>query len=143
MIRKILAVLAGTVVAVVSIAAMQTVGHQLYPLPADIDFSDPRVLDSVMFDAPPGALLLVIASYIAGTIVGGLAASLIARSSTYVYTAIIGTLMTIGTLINVTSIPHPLWFSVTAIVGIIASIFIASRLADAMLGLNEQPTERR
>lgn len=135
--------LVGAIVAIGCITSLQMIGHQLYPMPANLDFSDPAVLDSVMFVAPRGALLLVIASYIAGTIGGGLVASLIAGSSAYVYTAIIGTLMTIGTLINVTTIPHPLWFSVSAIAGIIASIFLTSHLADAVLARRKHATGER
>ncbi len=135
--RKILAVLLGAAVSVALITVFQIVGHKLHPLPADTDFSDPQVLDRIMFEVPPEALMLVVFSYIAGTIGGGLVAALIARSSSYVYTAIIGTLMTVGTVINVMTIPHPLWFSVTAITAIIACIFLTSRLAEMLLGRAE------
>jgi len=33
-----------------------------------------------------------------------------------------------GTVINLVSIPHPLWFSITSVVAIIATIFVTSRL---------------
>ena len=47
--------------------------------------------------------------------------------------AIIGGLVLMGTVINLISIPHPRWFSITSVVAIIATIFVTSRLGSSFV----------
>ncbi len=42
-------------------------------------------------------------------------------------------LLVLGTVINLISIPRPLWFSMTSIVAIIATIFVTSRLGSTFV----------
>ena len=79
-------------------------------------------------DAPIVALLLVLGAWLVAALVGGLLACFIAKESPLIYSAIIGGLVLMGTVINLISIPHPLWFSITSVLSIIATIFVTSRL---------------
>ncbi len=131
--RKILAVVFGIVVAVVLIIAIEALGHAVYPMPEGLDLTDPEALQAYVMDAPIAALLFVLGAWLVATLVGGLLACFIAKESPLVYSAIIGGLVLLGTIINLMSIPHPTWFSITAISAIIATIFVTSRLGSSFV----------
>ncbi|MCZ6715519.1 MAG: hypothetical protein O6946_00485 [Gammaproteobacteria bacterium] len=133
MTRKILAVVFGVVVAVVLIIAIEALGHTVYPVPDGLDLTNAEVLKAYMIDAPIAALLLVLGAWLVAALVGGLLACYIAKESPLVYSAIIGGLVLMGTVINLISIPHPLWFSITSVVAIIATIFVTSRLGSSFV----------
>ena len=133
MTRKILAVVFGTVVAVVLIIAIEALGHAAYPMPDGLDLTNPEVLKAYVMDAPIAALLLVLGAWLVAVLVGGLLACFIAKESPLVYSAIIGGLVLMGTVINLISIPHPLWFSTTSVLAIIATIFVTSRLGSSFV----------
>ena len=79
-------------------------------------------------NAPIAALLIVMSAWIIATLAGGLLACFIARESPMVYATIVGGLVLLGTIMNLFAIPHPLWFSITAVLAVIATIFITGRL---------------
>ncbi len=133
MTRKILAVVFGVVVAVLLIIAIEALGHTVYPVPDGLDLANPEVLKAYMIDAPIAALLLVLGAWLVAALVGGLSVCFIAKESPLVYSAIIGGLVLMGTVINLISIPHPLWFSITSVVAIIATIFVTGRLGSSFV----------
>ncbi len=135
--RKILAVVFGIVVAVVLIIAIEALGHAVYPVPDGLDLTDPEALQTYVMDAPIAALLFVLGAWLVATLVGGLLACFIAKESPLVYSAIIGGLVLLGTILNLMSIPHPTWFSITAISAIIATIFVTSRLGSSFVAAPE------
>ncbi len=131
--RKIIAVVLGALVAVVLIIAIEALGHAVYPPPDGLDLTDPETLQAYIMEAPIGALMFVMGAWLVATLVGGLLACFIAREAPLVYSAIVGGLVLLGTIINLMSIPHPLWFSITAVLAIIAMIFITSRLGTSFV----------
>jgi hypothetical protein len=131
--RKIVAVVLGVLVAVVLIIAIEALGHVVYPPPDDLDLTDTAALHAYIMDAPIAALLFVLAAWLVATLVGGTLACFIARETPLVYAAIVGGLVLLGTIINLMSIPHPLWFSITSVLAIIATIFLTSRLGSAFV----------
>lgn len=133
MLRKISAVVLGAVTAVVLIIVIEALGHAIYPPPADLDVTNFEALQAYVMNAPPAALLFVMAAWIIATLVGGLLACFIAAETPLVYAAIIGGLVLLGTIINLLSIPHPLWFSITSVLAIIATVFITSRLGSSFV----------
>ena len=133
MIRKISAVVLGVVTAVVLIIAIEALGHAVYPPPDDLDTSNIEALQAYVMNAPLAALLFVMAGWLIATLVGGLLACFIARETPLVYAAIVGGLVLLGTIINLLSIPHPLWFSITSVLAIIATIFITGQLGSSFV----------
>ena len=131
--RKIFAVVLGVIAAVVLIIAIEALGHSLYPLPASIDVTDTDAMEAYVTTLPVTALLIVMAAWIVATLVGGLLACFIARETPLIYSAIIGGLVLLGTIINLMSLPHPLWFSITSVLAIIATIFITGRIGSSFV----------
>jgi hypothetical protein len=133
MIRKISAVVLGVLMAVILIIAIEELGHAVYPPPDDLDITNKDALQVYIMDAPIAALLFVMAAWLVATLAGGLLACFIARETPLVYAAIVGGLVLLGTIINLLSIAHPLWFTITSIPAIIATTFITGRLGSSFV----------
>ena len=131
--RKIVAVVLGVVVAVVLIIAIEALGHSVYPVPEGLDISNKEAMQAYVTNLPIGAQLFVMGAWLVATLAGGLLACFIARATPLVYAAIVGGLVLLGTIINLMSIPHPPWFSITSVLAIIAMIFVTGRLGSSFV----------
>lgn len=129
MARKIAAVFLGIVVALALVFVVEMLGHQVYPPPTDLDFTRPEVVTSYMQTLPIGAFIFVLGGFALATLGGGFVAAKVARDRPNLHAGIIGVLMLCATGANLLMIPHPLWFSVTAVALIIVATVLAARLA--------------
>ncbi len=129
MIRNIGALIAGIVTAFASIYLIEKLGHTIYPPPADLDFSDPEAIRPYIATLPIVALLFPMFAWFVGTFAGSLVANFCGDAKPYVFAGIVGGLVLAATVANLIMIPHPLWFSITSLIGIVASAWLANRLA--------------
>ena len=129
MIRRIAAVLIGIVAAVAVVFVVEMVGHNVYPPPTDLDFTQPEVVTAYMKTLPIGAFVFVLGGFALATFIGGFVAAKIVGDRPGLYAGIVGALMLCATGANLLMIPHPLWFSATAIALILAATVMAARLA--------------
>jgi hypothetical protein len=125
---SVLAVITGCVVAFVVVALVESWGHWVYPLPRDLDFTQPERVAEFIQTLPAGAFGFVLAAWFLGTLVGGVTAALMTRRRPFVTTGIVAGVVLLATAANLLLIPHPLWFAVTGISG----IFVAWLLAGAL-----------
>jgi nicotinamide riboside transporter PnuC len=130
--RKVAAVVLGIIVAVVFIIAIEALGHSVYPVPEGLDITDTEAMQAYVTGLPIGALLFVMGAWLVATLAGGLLACFIARETPLVYSAVVGGLVLLGTIINLMSVPHPSWFSITSVLAIIAMIFVTGRLGASL-----------
>lgn len=113
MLRIILGILAGAVLAMLIVAGLETAGHLVFPPPPGIDVTDPEQLAALMPLVPMGAKIWVVAAWGLGALGGGLAAILISRRS---WTAwVIAGLIACAGVATILMIPHPLWMQVAAV----------------------------
>ena len=126
MIRSILGVIAGIVVAVLTVMAVQALGHALYPYPADVDLNDPEQIARVFPTIPLAAKLFVVAAWFGGALAGAAVAKAIAGRDWAAWT--IAVLIAIGGLANIFVIPHPVWMQVSAVVAPLLGGLIANHL---------------
>ncbi len=129
MFRKILGGLTGMVAAFSVIALVQSIGHQIYPTPEGLDMNDTEAFAAYVESLPAGAFIPVLLSYFAGTAAGTFVGGWIAGGSGMTYAVIFGTLILTLTVVNLFMIPHPLWFSIIAVIGIPAAAYAAGRFA--------------
>lgn len=132
--RSVLAVITGCVVAFVVVALVESWGHWVYPLPRDLDLTQPERLAEFIQTLPAGAFGFVLAAWFLGTFVGGVTAALIARRRPFVTTGIVAGVVLLATAANLYLIPHPLWFAVTGIAGILAAWLLAGAMTHCCLG---------
>ena len=129
MIRNIAALIAGIVTAFASIYLIKNLGHTIYPPPPDLDFSDPEAMRPYIATLPIIALLFPMFGWFIGAFAGSLVADFCGNAKPYVFAGIVGGLVLAATIANLILIPHPLWFSITSLLGIIASAWLATRVA--------------
>ena len=131
MLKRIAAVLLGVVTAFVLVAVVQKLGHLIYPPPADLSLAEPERWKAYVAGLPPGPFLFVLAAWAVGTLGGGWVATLIAREKPLVFALIVGAVVMIASIAQLVAIPHPLWFTIAAIILIPAAAYAAARLAPA------------
>jgi hypothetical protein len=127
-VRTVIAVVVGTVVAFVLVGVIEAIGEFVYPPPAGVDFGKPDQLASYMQRLPGGALAFVLAAWIVATFLGGLVAAWIARTRTALVAAIVGALVLAATIMNFVLIPHPPWMIGAGVLGIAIAAYLAGRL---------------
>ena len=116
MARKLLALLAGVLTAIIVIGIIEYIAHLLYAPTVPPDRSNPEAMRAFIAAMPAGAFLLILLAYAAGTFVGGVVAGRIARSTAWRHAGSIGGLILLFALMNIVVLPHPLWFTVSAII---------------------------
>jgi hypothetical protein len=127
--RSVLAVLGGAAVAFILIAAVELLGHRIYPLPADLDVNDPEALAGAMAKAPIGALLLVLLAWAVGTVAGAWVAARLSGRSHVLHGVIVGALLFAAAMANLLSFPHPIWFWIAAIALFFPCAYLGATLA--------------
>lgn len=129
MIRKLVAAVVGIIVAMLTIRAVEMLGHLVYPPPADIEFGDPDEVRAFMATLPVGSILFVGAAWAAGTFLGTLAGALLSRSKPLPYAVVVGGIVLAGAITMLLIIPHPWWFTIAAPVAVIVAAFLGMTIA--------------
>ena len=130
-VRSSLAVLVGAAVAFSLVAVIESLGQLVYPAPPGMDFSNPEQLRDYVRRVPLGALLIVLAAWVIATFTGGLVAARIAKARPVLFAGIVGALVLAATIANLLTLPHPAWFVVTGIAGILLATYAAGKVAAA------------
>ena len=135
MVKNIAAGIAGVIIAVGLVWLIEMIGHAVYPPPPDIDFSNADAIRGYIANLPPGAFLFVGCGWFIGTLCGTMAACRIGTAPPWTSALVIGGFMLAATAFNLTTIPHPLWFSVVGIAAIVVAAWIGmvfgSRLSNS------------
>ncbi len=132
--KNIAAGIAGVVIAMALVWLVEKIGHAVYPPPPDLNFADPDAMRAYIETLPLGALLFVAAAWFIGTLCGTCAACAIGTAKPMIFAMVVGGLMLIATIMNLVMIPHPLWFSVLGIVGIIVAAWLGTMCKRATAG---------
>jgi hypothetical protein len=127
LVRNLLALLAGALTAIACIGLIQVLAHLVYPPPPGLDYRDPEVRKTIMMDAPTGALLLVLLSYVTGTFAGAWIAARLSADAATRQGYMIGGMMLISGFMNLTAIPHPPWFWAASITGFVVAACLGAR----------------
>jgi hypothetical protein len=129
--RNIIAGIAGVLIAGTLVFLVEMAGHAVYPPAANLDFSDKEVMRAYVSAMPLGALLFVGGAWFVGALGGTFAACKIGRAKPEVYAMVIGGFVVAATIANLVMIPHPLWFSIAGLVGIVIAAWLGLKLASS------------
>jgi len=124
MIRKVGAGIVGVAVAMALVWLVETIGHTVWPTPADLDTGDVDVMRAYVDTLPLGAMLTVALAWFVGALAGTFAACRLGAARPLVYALAVGGVMTAGAAFNLTIIPHPPWFSALGLLGIFAGTWL-------------------
>ncbi|MGH8015959.1 MAG: hypothetical protein ACREBV_07200 [Candidatus Zixiibacteriota bacterium] len=139
MIRKILAVLAGVITAFVVVILVEAISALVYPPPPGLDMTDTEAMKEYVKTLPTGAFLFVLAGWTIAAFVGGLVAGFIAKTKPMLFAWIVGGVILLAGIYNLVVIPHPTWFSISAVVLILLVSFLAGKIGECW-GLKSQRT---
>ena len=129
MFRNAGAIVAGVVVAFVTVMLIDMLGHVVFPPPEGLDFSDPDAIRPYLATLPIGAYLFILASSVVAAFVGTLLACYIGRGNPVLFGGVVGGIVLAATIANFIAIPHPLWLSISTLTGVVLSTLLAMRLA--------------
>ena len=131
-IRSILAVIAGFVVASAVMIVIEMVnGRLLYPGLAKLaeGLTDREAIKAVMASAPAGALLVVLFGWVLGSLAGGFLAAWIGRNAPVGHALALGGLVTLAGVANNLMLPPPAWFWIATLIVILPAAYAGARLA--------------
>lgn len=127
MLRKILGVLGGVVVAYIVITVSQVISLSMNPFPEGLDYQDKDAMLEYMGTLPASAYALVLGGYVLASLLGGLVATLIAKSK-YVPALVIGGFLTLAAIANAMMIPQPQWVSIISVIVMLPMAWLGARL---------------
>ena len=109
MLRKIIGVMAGLMVAMLIITVIESLNAKLHPLPKGVNIEDREAMQGYINSLPKTAFIILLSGYLLASFFCGLVIRLIAKSDdrTPAYLASIG-LATAG-IVNFFSFEHPWW----------------------------------
>jgi hypothetical protein len=137
MLRSILAVVSGIIVAFSVITIAGLVGHALWPAGDNVDFADRESVRAFIAKMPVAALVFVAVSDGVGTFVGAVAVAAIARRRKVTLAMTLGALVMAAGVGNLVLIPHPAWFWVADLAVYLPAAYAGARLASPRV--SQQP----
>lgn len=127
--RGIGATVVGVLVAGLSIAGVEWLGHRLYPPPAGLQANDLEALAAHVATMPIGALLFVLLAWLLGVFLGGLVAASLAGRRHRLYAGVVVAVILLSAIANFAMIPHPAWFMALTVLTLPLAGFAAAALA--------------
>jgi len=114
------ATFAGVIAAFISMMFLEGLGHSLFPIPFEVDPKNLEALAEKLHLIPMEMYLSVVFAHGLGLLIGLLIAKTIDKTSK-ISLYIISGFFLIGTIANLSMIPHPMWFAI-ADIGIVALV---------------------
>lgn len=138
MLRSIIAVVVGIVVASLAVFAAEMVGHRLYPTAdvagyacSEVDTYKVKEAAAACIAATPiGAKIAVVVGWFLGAFLGGVAALMIGRRWTPL-AWIVALVIFLLSVMNFIAFPHPIWMMAGALVAAVLGGFGATAVMSA------------
>ena len=131
MLRSVLAVIAGVVATIVVIMLAELGCSQLFPLPPGLDPTNREAIEAHVAKLPLIALLLVVLGWALGSIAGGWVAARVSGGGANGMRSalIVGALLLLAGVMNMMTIPHPLWMWIVGLAVYLPCAWLGARLA--------------
>jgi len=123
--RTIAGVVVGVVVAWLTIMLAEFASAPLHPVPAGLDMHDPTSVAAFVATLPVTALLLVLAGWVLGALIGGHVAARIARKP--LPALAVGIVLVVGVIANAVMIPHPTWMTLAGMLLPVPAAWLGAR----------------
>jgi hypothetical protein len=124
-VRIILGIVIGVALGFALVMAGDYLNRMLFPMPPDLQITNPEAIRDYMASAPVTSLLGMPVTWTVAAGAGAFAAAIIAGRAWTGWIA--GALMFAATLLNLALIPHPLWMLVAAIVFVPAAAWFGAK----------------
>jgi hypothetical protein len=114
MLRMLIALLCGIVLALICVSGFDMLSHALSPPPPGLDVKDPAALAAYVASTPLWAKAIVVSGWFFAPFLGALIAIWIARDDMPGW--IVATIFLAAATMNIVLIPHPQWMVVACFV---------------------------
>lgn len=128
--KNISGIIAGLIAGFIVVFLVENAGHSFYPAAENIEFGDKEALKKMIDNLPAGALLVVIFAYACGSFAAGLVCALISSKNKKENSIITGMILLILGLINLFTVPHPVWFWVLNIIVYLPFAYLGGKLGE-------------
>ncbi|HGG59839.1 MAG TPA: hypothetical protein ENK26_07985 [Gammaproteobacteria bacterium] len=128
MIKRIIAVVFGVLVAIGVIFILEAAGHLLYPTPQGLALDDPQKLKEAIAALPLPEFIIVLAAWMAGAFLGSFGALFFARSSQIWVGGIVTLFVFVAAVSNFFFVAYPIWFEIAAVLGIPLASWLAWKM---------------
>lgn len=119
--EKIIAVVAGVVVAVLIVVIMEAITGVIFPMP------EGTVVADYVSNASVGMFILLILGYLAAAVGGGGVAAYLSPEKKHLYALGIGIFLALAGIYNFMTIPHPFWVEILSIVAFLGGSYWAGQ----------------
>ncbi|MBT8401714.1 MAG: hypothetical protein KJO98_14645 [Rhodothermia bacterium] len=136
--RSILAVVAGLIVGGLIVAGVEYIGHLIYPPPEGLDLTDPEAIREFASAAPTSARLAVLLAWFLGPLGGAWVAARLAKRSPMTHALVVGAFFLIGDVVNLVTIPSPVWMWIGGLVAPPLAAYVAGRAVASKAGVSEE-----
>lgn len=135
--RLLYALFVGMVVCVVIVFGIESIGTLLNPLPDGIDARDVNQVRDYMASGGASftAMFMVLLAYIAGCFGGAYVATKLAPRRGLMPALVIGQIALVLVIVNLITIPHPIWMVVATLLVPLPSAWAGGRAARARGGM--------
>jgi hypothetical protein len=123
--RVLAGIVAGMVVAMVLVVAVEFFGSVVHPLPEGFGGTTEELCRHVE-NYPPWVLAVVVVAWAVTAFAGAWAAKRIGNLASLVA---VGLILVAALLLNLSQLPYPLWFKIANVLAIPAAVFAAGRVA--------------
>lgn len=127
MLRTVLAIIAGVVVAFAITFAVELIWRQLAPMPSGANMSDPAAVSAFLRTVPLTALLVVLLGWTVAIFAGTFTAARLARKGEWPGWIVLA-LFLAATGANFFMIAHPVWFVAASVAAILLAGWLGARL---------------
>lgn len=110
--NRIFSILTGLVAGAIVIGLLEMVNHTMHPLPDGLDAANRDVFKDYIMTLPLTAFLFLLVAHGVGAMVGGFVASKMAQVQKRGAAMFVGFILVLAGVLNLLSVPHPLWFSI-------------------------------
>ena len=139
--RNLFSVIIGLIVGVLVIFFIETSGHHLFSVHQNVpNITEPEAFAAFIETLPLGAFLFLLFAHSLGTLISAFLATLISGHSRPVPAIVVGVLMLSAGVINLISIPHPVWFQISEVFLYLLSALLGYKLS---LKVTKWVTSRR
>ena len=126
--KRVWPVVAGLLTGWVVIFLLEMVNHQFYPPPVGLDYQDKEVVTAFMQSLPTGAFVLLLVAWMIGALAGGAVGAWVNPQAWRNTAIIVGVILALGSIINMTLIPHPTWLMISASLGHVPMAYVGARI---------------
>ena len=132
--RNAFAYIAGIMLAIIVVGGVEYIGHQVYPIPPDLDFdpANEAATRAYIDSLPIGAILTVAVAWWLGAFSGSVLAIRTGTQRPRNFAIVVSGMIFGGGIVNIALIPHPLWFTITALAGIVVVAVAATYIGAAL-----------